>query len=323
MYDTVDSVTAEVEYHYYPDGSLSDLILPGLHDTQPSTNAFHYTYDNNGLLSTTTTPRGKILTTVYDPYGRCIHQQLGTASADMASIGYDATEQVNALTNVGAVNTSSFTASSTTGAGLLSGITKAMHAPGGSYDAGRLSFGYNGNDYNSSVAFAPTQAGNRSPSPRTYTFDVAGNLQASVGGKTPGRAIGYDPRTDRIAGWLNNDGLAPDPGLANPLVAYDPEGRPTTYNGNVASYDANDGLTGYLGFTAGYRSDGLRAWKQVGSDPTTYFLYNSLPRSIGGDQLLAELDDSGNVTHYLTWTPDGLSGRTTVGSSTTVWYQHD
>ncbi|MEI7831809.1 MAG: hypothetical protein WCJ56_01225 [bacterium] len=54
--------------------------------------------------------------------------------------------------------------------------------------------------------------------------------------------------------------------------------------------------------SAGYRSDGLRAWKEV-NGVRTYFLY-------AGGQLLAELDESGTLITSYTWGPTGLLSST-------------
>ena len=54
--------------------------------------------------------------------------------------------------------------------------------------------------------------------------------------------------------------------------------------------------------TNGYRSDGLRAWKQDNQGVRTYFLYD------GGNPIL-ELDPSGAVKNVNVFAPDGLVAR--------------
>ena len=60
--------------------------------------------------------------------------------------------------------------------------------------------------------------------------------------------------------------------------------------------------------TAGYREDGLRAWKEV-AGKRTYFLYS-------GTTLLAELSANGTVDAYDTWSDFGLIGRTDLTKKT-------
>ncbi len=56
--------------------------------------------------------------------------------------------------------------------------------------------------------------------------------------------------------------------------------------------------------TAGYRADGLRAWKQT-SAGRTYYLYD-------GDKPVLEEDNSGVKTSVTTFGPNGLLARTTA-----------
>jgi RHS repeat-associated protein len=91
---------------------------------------------------------------------------------------------------------------------------------------------------------------------------------------------------------LRNGALAvnADNQLTGNGFAFDGNGNPTTYQGVNLTYDDEDRLTGVAGIlTAGYREDGLRAWKQNNQGVRTYFLYD-------GDTLACELDASGNVT---------------------------
>ena len=77
--------------------------------------------------------------------------------------------------------------------------------------------------------------------------------------------------------------------------AYDFDGNPTTEEGAAAAYDDAGHLTAYddntLGvhLQMGYRPDGLRAWKQVGNTPRTYFIYD-------GDTLTMELNAARSTT---------------------------
>ncbi len=91
-------------------------------------------------------------------------------------------------------------------------------------------------------------------------------------------------------------------------MAYDGNGAPTTYKSNVASYDREERLVGYgSAFTAKYRADGLRAWRQV-SGVRRYFLYD------GGNPVV-EPDTSGNIAAVNVFGPEGLVSRQEGGSS--------
>ena len=111
-------------------------------------------------------------------------------------------------------------------------------------------------------------------------------------------------------------------------ATYDGQGNPTTYNwGGTATplvWTAEDRLAQFgtspntNEFTAGYRPDGLRAWKQVGTASTarTYFLYDS-------GHVFAELDSTGALTSAYGWGAAGLVERRAVSSSLTYGYTFD
>lgn len=71
--------------------------------------------------------------------------------------------------------------------------------------------------------------------------------------------------------------------------AYDGNGNPTSYAGTTCAFDVENRLTAYGAHGYGYRSDGLRAWKQPSGSAKTYFLYD------GGNPIL-EMDATGAVT---------------------------
>jgi RHS repeat-associated protein len=97
--------------------------------------------------------------------------------------------------------------------------------------------------------------------------------------------------------------------------AYDANGNPSVYKGvSPLTYDEEDRLTGYsTSMSAGYTSDGLRAWKDSGSGKT-YFLYaKGIP--------VWEIDASGNIVATNTFGPTGLLARHT--GSTDSFYTFD
>ena len=104
---------------------------------------------------------------------------------------------------------------------------------------------------------------------------------------------------------------------------YDLDGNQTSVLGQQAggwqnyacTYDAENRLTSFGGsFTAGYRCDDMRGWKETSSG-RTYFLYG------GGVIPLCEMDNAGNVTAVNTAGKAGLISRHT--STGTVYYAFD
>jgi RHS repeat-associated protein len=92
---------------------------------------------------------------------------------------------------------------------------------------------------------------------------------------------------------------------------YDGNGNPTTYKSSTFAFDPENRVTAIGStWTAGYRGDGLRGWKQNGST-RTYYLYD-------GGEPVVELDGSGNVQAINVFAPDGLVARKQSG----VWTQY-
>ena len=110
----------------------------------------------------------------------------------------------------------------------------------------------------------------------------------------------------------------------NQLVGptYDGQGNPTLYNwsgtNTTFAWDAEDRLASFgTAFTAGYRPEGLRAWKQTGVASTRhYFLYDS-------GHTVAELDSAGALLSAYGWGAAGLSERYEKATNTTYAYTFD
>jgi YD repeat-containing protein len=98
---------------------------------------------------------------------------------------------------------------------------------------------------------------------------------------------------------------------------YDNNGNTTNFGGVAQTFDAENRMTSYSGssFTAGYRADGLRAWKSHGGT-TTYFIYDAFGTPLLETQL-------GSVSAENTFGPLGLVSRYTNGTGTSVFYQFD
>ncbi len=92
---------------------------------------------------------------------------------------------------------------------------------------------------------------------------------------------------------------------------YDGNGYPTTWSGTSLAFDVENRMTAYgTTLTAGYRGDGLRAWKNTASGQT-YFLYD-------GISVVCELDAGGNV---IAGSTHGAAGLLSRGSVPAVWRQ--
>ena len=100
----------------------------------------------------------------------------------------------------------------------------------------------------------------------------------------------------------------------NTAWTFDGNGNPTTYASHTLTFDAENRMTAYGSvMTAGYRADGLRAWK-TNSGGTTYYLYD-------GDKMVEELNGSGTKTAVMTFGPNGVLART--DASRTLLYTQD
>jgi hypothetical protein len=101
---------------------------------------------------------------------------------------------------------------------------------------------------------------------------------------------------------------------------YDGNGNPTTYKGSSFAFNENDKLTnvttaGSVSLQAGYRSNGLRAWKNT-ANGTTYFLYD-------GHRLVCEFDGTGTLKNTNVWGANGLLARRDEVALSTRFYLWD
>ncbi|HEV2473215.1 MAG TPA: RHS repeat-associated core domain-containing protein, partial [Chthonomonadales bacterium] len=100
----------------------------------------------------------------------------------------------------------------------------------------------------------------------------------------------------------------------NTADTFDGNGNPTTDNGTTLAFDPENRMTAYgTALTAGYRGDGLRAWKSNGTT-STYFIYDGITP-------VCEVNSSGTVTACNTFGAEGLLSRHTSGGS--VFYAFD
>ena len=159
-----------------------------------------------------------------------------------------------------------------------------------------------------------------------YGYNAKNELtgESSTRNGTFNNTFGYDLTGNPTAWNVNSQNLVRTFNVNNQETTggtsnfnYDGEGNPTTYKGVGLGFDVNNQLTSYgTLMTAGYRSDGKRAWKQNASGTRTYFLYD-------GDALVAEMNASGTVTYTNTWGANGLVSRRDEAASSTRFYTWD
>ena len=170
------------------------------------------------------------------------------------------------------------------GNGNLTGLTATI--PGARQLSGTTCYTYDGTGQ-----LTQEQSTRDNNYTRAYSYDAAGN--PTHFGSLSGSILQYNS---------NNQ-------LIDSSYAYDGNGNPTLYHGNHLTFDTANHLTQFADannnilMTAGYRADGLRAWKETydrNHNPhRRYFLYD-------GEQLLCELDITGNVLNATTWGATGL-----------------
>ena len=129
---------------------------------------------------------------------------------------------------------------------------------------------------------------------------LAPNNDDQVASDSLGHTYLYDGEGNRTqTPWADHDVVTGNPTLTNQTLSYDVLDRLTQFGGY---------------FTAGYRPDGLRAYKKTTTGAAiTYFLYD-------GTHLLAEFDGvSGHLLDLYGWGADGLVER---DLSNTLFYAY-
>lgn len=266
-----------ISYAFYPDGSRQSMSTPA--------GTFSYSYDAAGRTTGITNPFSESFAWTYLNNDWLKTQTLGNGAE--STYWYNALGQLTDLENRSAVGgplLSHFSNLLHDGAGNRTALTATLTAAP-QYD-GQTAYGYDGE--NQLLQEQTTRAGGYT---HVFGYDAAGNPTTFKG-------------LTRAYNVNNQD----------TVNVYDSSGNPTTYQGVGMTYDPESRLTAVgTTLTAGYRSDGLRAWKQTAAG-RTYFLYD-------GEFLLAELDATGSVTTVNTWGAAGLVSRRAGGSS--VFYTFD
>ncbi len=266
-----------ISYSYYPNGSRQSMSTPS--------GTFNYTYNAAGLPSSITNPFNETTSWTYQNNDWLQTQTLQNGA--IASYTYNSMGQVTRLLNQIAGNTTSdFTSIAYDGAGNRTSVTATI--PGAT--------GLNGSTiYNYDTKNQLTQEASTRNSGFTdnFAYDSAGNLSTFKG----------------VTKTYNANNQQTGTGYA-----YDNNGNPTTYGGVTLTFDPENRMTSFGSvLTAGYRGDGLRAWKE---NPTarTYFLYD-------GTMPVVETDNSGSVTATNSFGASGLVSRRAAGVS--VFYSFD
>ena len=278
--DTYAGLPARVlSYAYNDDGSRASLNISSLGLT------YTYTYDNAGRLTNTAFSWGDSVTNKYQSNNWITDQNNNIATTFYY---YNARGWLSRYSNTYWDGTSlSFANTFTHDAqgNILSYYQEmaAVYTPTGAAAGftGTITYAYdpasvNNQDRLTSEVTARTANGSSHNNLLvTYTFahtsDASDNLTT-----LRGNALTY------------ND----DNQLVGPT--YDGQGNPTLYNwggtNTAFAWDAEDRLTSLgTAFTAGYRPDGLRAWKQTTNLASRhYFLYD-------GGHIVAELDSAAGL----------------------------
>lgn len=230
-----------VSYDYYPDGSRQNMTT--------SAGGFSYFYDAAGRLSSLSNPYGQATNWTYYDDGRLHTQQL--ANGAVTTYSYDALGRLTRLLNEGFAaaptgewgeppagnhfTLSDFMNFTYDGAGNRLSYTASV--PGSPSASGTLSYEYDAKDQ-----LKREQSTRGAGYTRVYDYDAAGNPAQFAGtSKT------YNANNQQTGTGFTHGG----------------NGNPTAYKGAALSFDPENRLTSYAEqMTAGYRGDGLRAWKQ-------------------------------------------------------------
>lgn len=280
-YDDLDETTSTTTtYTGLPAQTLAYTFFPdgSRHTMTNPAGTWTYAYDGVGRYTSMSSPVG----TSYAAYlDNGWQSQRTLPNGRVTNYGHNAVGALNTLDNYGVSVYNSFTYD---GVFNTTGVTS--YVPVVSSHSGTTTYAYDAKDR--LTGESSTRVGGYA---QTHAYDGAGN-----------------PTTFRgAAGTFDADNRA-----TGSAFAYDGNGSPTTYRGAGMAYDPEARATTIGTLTAGYRADGLRAWKQPSGNPKTYFLYD-------GSEPVCELDVYGNVSATNVFAPDGLVAR---GTPSGGWIQY-
>src|SRR5579884_2262329 len=276
---TYNGLPAQViAYGYYPNASRQSMTTPA--------GSFAYLYDGNGLLHSLTNPFNE--TTTWQPTDNRLVGTVTLPDGVTSTYSYDPRNRISSLVNA------------TSGGSVLSSFTNML------YDAVNNRTSMMANDGLTTYAYVTGSSASANKD------ELAQEQSARAGGYTNTFAYdaAFNPTTFRGAtNTFNTDNQ-----FTNSGYVYDGNGDPTTYQGATLAFDEENRLTAVgSSFTADYRGDSLRAWKQ-GANGKVYFLYD-------GSFPVCELDASGNLLAVNTFANKRLISRRT--SSGSIFYSFD
>jgi RHS repeat-associated protein len=269
----------EFQYGYYPDGSRYTLTDPSSETT--------YEYDGDGRCTQMPTAVGAF-TDVFDGDARITRHTL-PAGGYTTYTYYPTTLLTGESIYSGGSLLANYSSFDYDGAYDETGLKNVFWGSGTGTLLGTETRAFD--NFSRLTNESSTQFGGLSQS---FGFDASSNPTTFVGATQA----------------FNNDNQIG----TSPNFHFDGNGSPTTYNGTSCAYDLEARLTSYgSAWTAGYRSDGLRAWKDA-SGTKTYFYYD-------GDQPVLEANSSGTITAVNYYGANGLCART--AGTTSTFYQFD
>ena len=273
--------TQTMGYAYYPDGSRKSLTLP-------DTTSFQYTYDGAGRATGLTNPSGQSWSWTYADNDWLTGQN--AAGTVVTTPTRDArgfiTDLQNTRTDIGHTPLSNF--SITYGTNLtVSSVVASLPAAPASFS------GTTNYVHDTKVQLTQESSTRGGGYTNNNAYDAAGNPTTFKGVTTTFNSNNQD----------NTNGHS-----------YDGNGNPIVYKYNALTFDSENRMTAFGSvLTAGYRGDGLRAWKQT-SAGKTYYLYD-------GETPILEENASGTKTAINTFGHTGLLARSSV--TRTLLYTFD
>jgi len=262
-----------ISYAYYANGSRQSMTTPA--------GTFSYSYDAAGRASSVTNPFAE--TSSWTHFNNNWLNTQTLANGAQTTYSYNALGQMIDLVNKtgGGTTLSQFNQMTHDGAGNRTQMTASI--PTVPSLSGVTSYLYDTKDQ-----LTQEQSTRGTGFTDTFVYDTAGNPT-----NFKGTTKTYNSNNQQMATGFTHDG----------------NGNPTTYNGTTLTFDAENRLTSHgTTLTAGYRGDGLRAWKQTTAG-RTYFVYD-------GISPVVELNATGAVVATNTFGARGLISRRANAQST-------
>ncbi|MCX6379675.1 MAG: hypothetical protein NT023_09405, partial [Armatimonadetes bacterium] len=275
--------TIKLGYQFNLDGSTASMSIAN----NSQTLKFQYGYDANRRMISLTNPFGEITRWGY---------------LDNNWLQYQIT--ANGVSRVHTYNPR----------GLLNDIS--YYASNGNIlsDFGAMVYNANGDRLSKFTQQPGAGAGYTGLTAYDYDFkdQITQEKSALAGGFT--HNFGYDNAGNAIQFQNNAVPYNRNNQRAGIGYAHDKAGNPSIFGGVGLQFDPENQMTTYgAAMAAGYRDDGLRAWKQNNTD-TTYFIYD-------GFTPVVEVDPAGAFIATNTFGVNGLVSRHTPAGS--VFYNCD